>query len=58
MLWLDDLEGFARLGDSGLNWSGVAKLNHELPALVVAATAGGRGLVMLSEHEPGQLQAA
>jgi hypothetical protein len=40
VLWLDDLEGFVRLGDGGLDRRGLATLKQELPSLVVAATAG------------------
>jgi hypothetical protein len=46
VLWLDDLEGFVRLGNDGLNGQSLNKLEQQLPALVVAATAGGRGLMM------------
>jgi tetratricopeptide (TPR) repeat protein len=56
VLWLDDLESFVRLGDSGLDGDGFAKLKQQLPSLVVAATAGGRGLVTNVEHEPHDLQ--
>ncbi|MDQ3768835.1 MAG: hypothetical protein M3370_05055 [Actinomycetota bacterium] len=55
VLWLDDLEGFVRLGNSGLDPNGVAKLKQKVPTLVIAATAGGRGLATSSE--PGKLHA-
>jgi tetratricopeptide (TPR) repeat protein len=55
VLWLDDLEGFVRLGNSGLDPNGLVDLKRKLPTLVVAATAGGRGLVTSSE--PGKLHA-
>ena len=49
VLWLDDLEGFVRVGDSGgLNRQILKSLKEKLPGLVVAATAGGRGRMMLT----------
>ena len=44
VLLLDDLEGFVRLGDSGLDREELWSLKHAIPGLVVAATTGGRGL--------------
>jgi hypothetical protein len=43
VLWLDDLEGFVRVGNSGLDGTTLAKLKEQLPGLVVAATTGRRG---------------
>jgi hypothetical protein len=56
VLWLDDLEGFVRLGNSGLDAERLRALKRRVPRLVVAATAGGRGLIAHPEQEPGQLQ--
>jgi hypothetical protein len=55
VLWLDDLEGFVRLGNSGLDAKSLRALKRQVPSLVVAATAGGRGLAH-AEQERTQLQ--
>jgi hypothetical protein len=56
VLWLDDLEGFVRVGDNGLDTGRLEKLKREIPGLVVAATAGGRGLRAHADSERTQLQ--
>jgi tetratricopeptide (TPR) repeat protein len=43
VLWLDDLEGFVRIGRRGVDANGIARVKREVPGLVVIATAGGRG---------------
>ena len=55
VLWLDDLEGFVRVGNSGLDSSSLATLKRQLPGLVVPATAGGRGRATRTGHPASDL---
>lgn len=57
ILWLDDLERFARVGDSGLDGSRLAKLKEAQPGLVAAATAGGVRPETLSADQLASLDA-
>jgi tetratricopeptide (TPR) repeat protein len=56
VLWLDDLEGFVRLGDHGLDKRRLEDLESEVRGLVVAATSGGRGLIAHGDEERSRLQ--
>ena len=55
VLWLDDLEGFVRVGNNGLDSNGLADLKQGLPGLVVGATAGGRGYATQAGLKPSDL---
>ncbi len=44
VLWLDDLESFVRVDHAGIGWPQIQELKRAVPHLVIAATAGGRGL--------------
>jgi hypothetical protein len=55
VLWLDDLEGFIRVGNQGLDANRLIALKQTLPGLVVAATAGGRGCSTQGARQSGEL---
>lgn len=44
VLWLDDLESSVRVDRAGIGWLQIEELIKAVPSLVIAATAGGRGL--------------
>jgi Flp pilus assembly protein TadD len=56
VLWLDDLEGFVRLQNTGVDHRLLEDLKRNVPGLVVAATAGGRGVRAHADSERVQLQ--
>jgi hypothetical protein len=52
VLWLDDLEGYVRMAAAGLSAADVRALKSSFPGLVIATTAGGRGIEHPNSDDP------